>query len=98
MAEKMKGFAMLGIGKVGWIEKDIPECTHVFHGWDHIGGDFFMKLSERLKMVCNMVSPGYSVCDVGCDHAFTPICLVKNKKSPGCKRGTYSEGEGAHCG
>ena len=29
-----------------------------------------------------MVSPGYSVCDVGCDHAFTPICLVKDKKSP----------------
>ena len=26
MAEKMKGFAMLGIGKVGWIEKDIPQC------------------------------------------------------------------------
>lgn len=23
---KMKGFAMLGIGKVGWIEKNIPEC------------------------------------------------------------------------
>lgn len=26
MAKKMKGFAMLGIGKVGWIEKDVPEC------------------------------------------------------------------------
>lgn len=26
MAEKMKGFAMLGIGEVGWIEKDIPAC------------------------------------------------------------------------
>lgn len=24
--EKMKGFAMLKIGEVGWIEKDIPEC------------------------------------------------------------------------
>ena len=23
---KMKGFAMLGIGKTGWIEKDVPEC------------------------------------------------------------------------
>ena len=22
----MKGYAMLGIGKIGWIEKDIPEC------------------------------------------------------------------------
>ncbi len=26
MAEMMKGFAMLGIGKVGWIEKEIPKC------------------------------------------------------------------------
>lgn len=26
MANTMKGFAMLGIGKVGWIEKEIPEC------------------------------------------------------------------------
>ena len=26
MAEMMKGFAMLGIGKVGWIEKEVPEC------------------------------------------------------------------------
>ena len=23
---KMKGFAMLGIGKTGWIEKDVPDC------------------------------------------------------------------------
>lgn len=23
---KMKGLAMLGIGKIGWIEKDVPEC------------------------------------------------------------------------
>lgn len=23
---KMKGYAMLGIGKTGWIEKDVPEC------------------------------------------------------------------------
>lgn len=26
MANTMKGFAMLGIGKVGWIEKEIPKC------------------------------------------------------------------------
>ena len=23
---KMKGYAMLGIGKTGWIEKDVPAC------------------------------------------------------------------------
>lgn len=23
---KMKGYAMLGIGKTGWIEKEVPEC------------------------------------------------------------------------
>ena len=26
MAEMMKGFAMLRIGEVGWIEKEVPEC------------------------------------------------------------------------
>ncbi|WP_281288108.1 NAD(P)-dependent alcohol dehydrogenase [Bacillus rubiinfantis] len=26
MMVKMKGFAMLGIGKTGWIEKDVPDC------------------------------------------------------------------------
>ncbi len=26
MEGKMKGYAMLGIGKTGWIEKDIPKC------------------------------------------------------------------------
>ena len=23
---KMKGFAMLGIGKTGWIQKEVPAC------------------------------------------------------------------------
>ena len=23
---RMKGFAMLGIGKTGWIEKEVPAC------------------------------------------------------------------------
>ena len=23
---RMKGFAMLGIGKTGWIEKEVPTC------------------------------------------------------------------------
>jgi len=26
---KMKGFAMLGIGNVGWIEKDVPKCGNL---------------------------------------------------------------------
>eukprot|EP01056_Protomagalhaensia_sp_Gyna25_P003895 Protomagalhaensia_sp_Gyna_25__3894@NODE_34_length_6868_cov_319_110265_g24_i0_p2_GENE_NODE_34_length_6868_cov_319_110265_g24_i0NODE_34_length_6868_cov_319_110265_g24_i0_p2_ORF_typecomplete_len369_score63_16ADH_zinc_N/PF00107_26/1_7e18ADH_N/PF08240_12/1_2e17ADH_N/PF08240_12/4_4e02Glu_dehyd_C/PF16912_5/2_1e15ADH_zinc_N_2/PF13602_6/6_4e06AlaDh_PNT_C/PF01262_21/2_4e05PCMT/PF01135_19/0_093_NODE_34_length_6868_cov_319_110265_g24_i024413547 len=28
LPEKMKGFAMLGIGKTGWIEKPVPHCGH----------------------------------------------------------------------
>ena len=23
---KMKGLAMKGLGRIGWIEKDVPEC------------------------------------------------------------------------
>ena len=26
MGKMMKGFAMLGIGRVGWIEKEVPKC------------------------------------------------------------------------
>lgn len=39
-------------------------------------------LSERLKCICDMVSEGYSVADVGCDHGFVSIYLVLNKISP----------------
>ncbi len=35
-----------------------------------------INLSERMKAVCTMVSPGGRVIDVGTDHAYIPIYLV----------------------
>ena len=34
-------------------------------------------LSDRLKAVASLVTTGSRVCDVGCDHGFVPIYLVK---------------------
>lgn len=34
-------------------------------------------LSDRLKAVASLVSTGSRVCDVGCDHGFVPIYLIK---------------------
>lgn len=36
-----------------------------------------INLSERMKAVCSMVSPGGRVIDVGTDHAYIPIYLVE---------------------
>ncbi len=41
-----------------------------------------LKLSERLQAVAAMVTEGGVVCDVGCDHGFVPVCLVKSGISP----------------
>ena len=30
-------------------------------------------LSNRLRAVVSMVTPGNRVCDIGCDHGFVPI-------------------------
>lgn len=38
-----------------------------------------MELSNRLKAVADLVSPGTVVCDVGCDHGYVPIYLVQNQ-------------------
>lgn len=40
-----------------------------------------MQLSKRLQAVADLVTPGSRVADVGCDHAYTSIYLVKNKIS-----------------
>ena len=38
--------------------------------------------SVRLETIINMVSKGLSVCDVGCDHGYVSIALVKRGISP----------------
>ncbi|MCR4657272.1 MAG: class I SAM-dependent methyltransferase [Lachnospiraceae bacterium] len=39
-------------------------------------------LSERLKAIANMVSPGLICADVGCDHAYLAIYLAENDIAP----------------
>lgn len=41
-----------------------------------------MTLSDRLSAVAAMITPGLRVADVGCDHGYLPIYLVKNGISP----------------
>lgn len=41
-------------------------------------------LSRRMQMLADMVTVGSRVADVGCDHAFLPIHLVRTGKSPKC--------------
>ncbi len=38
-------------------------------------------LSDRLQAVADMITIGNRVCDVGCDHGFVPIYLVKERIS-----------------
>jgi len=39
-------------------------------------------LSERLKKIAEIIPPNSIVADIGTDHAYLPIFLVKNKISP----------------
>ncbi|SDA69679.1 tRNA (adenine22-N1)-methyltransferase [Lachnospiraceae bacterium G11] len=39
-------------------------------------------LTKRLQSVADMVTLGNRVCDVGCDHGYVSIYLVKNEISP----------------
>jgi len=41
-----------------------------------------MELSKRLAAVAGMVTNGNAVCDVGCDHGYVSIYLVKQGISP----------------
>ena len=41
-----------------------------------------VQLSGRLKMLAELVTPGNSVADVGCDHGFLSIYLVQSGISP----------------
>lgn len=41
-----------------------------------------VQLSKRLKALADMVSPGLTVADVGCDHGFVSIYLIQKGISP----------------
>lgn len=51
-----------------------------------------MILSERLEAVIGMVPYGSAVFDVGCDHGFVPIELVRRGISPCCVASDVREG------
>jgi len=38
-----------------------------------------MHLTKRMQAVCNLIKDCKTVCDVGCDHGFVPIYLVKER-------------------
>ncbi len=42
-----------------------------------------IRLSKRLQAVADMVTPGYQVADIGCDHGYVAIYLTETGKSPG---------------
>lgn len=41
-----------------------------------------MELSNRLKEIAGMVTPGNIVCDVGTDHAYLAIYLIESRTAP----------------
>lgn len=41
-----------------------------------------MQISERLKTVASFVTEGMKVADIGTDHAYVPIYLIKKKRIP----------------
>ena len=48
-----------------------------------IKGESGSFLSKRLHMLADMVTPGNRLVDVGCDHGFLPVCLVREGICPG---------------
>ena len=41
-----------------------------------------MELSDRLVNIIELVTPGYVVADVGCDHAYVAISLIEQEIAP----------------
>lgn len=41
-----------------------------------------MGLSKRLKIIADLVTPSYRVSDIGTDHGYVPIYLLKNNICP----------------
>jgi tRNA (adenine22-N1)-methyltransferase len=40
-----------------------------------------VNISKRMKQVASKVTPGFSIADIGCDHAYVSIYLVKKNIS-----------------
>ena len=40
-----------------------------------------MSISKRLETIANLVTPGYRAADIGTDHGFVPIYLLRNEIS-----------------
>ena len=41
-----------------------------------------MKISNRIKVICDAVTPGETIADIGTDHAYVPLSLYQNHISP----------------
>ena len=41
-----------------------------------------MKISNRIKVICDAVTPGETIADIGTDHAYVPLILYQNHISP----------------
>lgn len=41
-----------------------------------------MKISDRIRVICNTVAKGETVADIGTDHAYVPLILYKDLISP----------------
>ena len=41
-----------------------------------------MSISYRLKYVAGLVTPGYTVADIGTDHGYVPVFLLREGKCP----------------
>lgn len=51
-----------------------------------------VQMSERLRTVAGMVTPGNRLADIGTDHGFVPICLVENGIVPSALAMDVNEG------
>ena len=56
-----------------------------------------IKLTKRLNAVASLVNSGSSVADVGCDHGYVPVYLVKNNIARFCVAMDINEKPLASC-
>lgn len=54
--------------------------------------DIEKRISSRMKCIAGMVTPGKSVADIGCDHAYTSIYLIEKKLAEGVIAMDVAEG------